>query len=172
MRSLRGGEAERLRTSLGLGTTQLRQFLFRSREFEQMEIEYFIDPEEPRLRAPSFWAAETQKPVQISGRLPADPGRMDPGDVELPEGQGTRAARGPSRSPVSGLSLSLFQAVGLKESLMDREVARDVRRRAPVRRVTAREVHEGAKLAHYARACTDIVFRCRSQLKSLSVCSA
>lgn len=35
---------------------------------------------------------------------------------------------------------NFLKAVGLKESLLDREV------------------HEGEKLAHYARACTDIVF--------------
>ena len=105
MRSLRGGEAERLRGSLGLGTTQLRQFLFRSREFEQMEIEYFIDPEEPRLRAPSFWAAETQKPVQISTQ--ADFRQIQEEWIQemwnflKDKGQGPREGPRGLRSPVS-----------------------------------------------------------------------
>ncbi|CAE7577073.1 glyQS, partial [Symbiodinium sp. CCMP2456] len=73
-----------------------RQFLFRSREFEQMEIEYFIDPEADFRQIQEEWIQEMW---------------------------------------------NFLKAVGLKESLMDREV------------------HEGAKLAHYARACTDIVFR-------------
>lgn len=72
-----------------------RQFLFRSREFEQMEIEYFIDPEADFKAIQEEWIMEMW---------------------------------------------NFLKAVGLKESLLDREV------------------HEGEKLAHYARACTDIVF--------------
>jgi len=44
----------------------LRQFLFRSREFEQMEIEYFIDPEETKERA--FTTGEGSFPRRTSGR--------------------------------------------------------------------------------------------------------
>lgn len=73
-----------------------RQFLFRSREFEQMEIEYFIDPEADYKAAQEEW-------IQAMWNF--------------------------------------LKAVGLDERLM------------------AFEVHEGDKLAHYARACTDIVFR-------------
>eukprot|EP00929_Paragymnodinium_shiwhaense_P063241 TRINITY_DN31604_c0_g1_i1.p1 TRINITY_DN31604_c0_g1~~TRINITY_DN31604_c0_g1_i1.p1 ORF type:complete len:697 (+),score=206.57 TRINITY_DN31604_c0_g1_i1:65-2155(+) len=73
-----------------------RQFLFRSREFEQMEIEYFIDPESDFKEQQEAWITEMW---------------------------------------------NFLKAVGLDERLMDREV------------------HEGDKLAHYARACTDIVFR-------------
>jgi glycyl-tRNA synthetase len=72
-----------------------RQFLFRSREFEQMEIEYFIDPEADYKAEQEEWIKEME---------------------------------------------SFLKAIGLDERLM------------------AREVHEGDKLAHYARACTDIVF--------------
>jgi glycyl-tRNA synthetase len=73
-----------------------RQFLFRSREFEQMEIEYFIDPEADFMAIQEQWITEMW---------------------------------------------NFLKAVGLNESLM------------------GREVHLGDKLAHYARACTDIVFR-------------
>ena len=73
-----------------------RQFLFRSREFEQMEIEYFIDPDADFRAVQEEWIEEMW---------------------------------------------NFLKAVGLKECLMDREV------------------HEGDKLAHYARACTDIIFR-------------
>merc|ERR1712226_1216399 len=72
-----------------------RQFLFRSREFEQMEIEYFIDPQVDYVAAQETWILEMW---------------------------------------------AFLKAVGVNESLM------------------AREVHEGDKLAHYALACTDIVF--------------
>jgi len=73
-----------------------RQFLFRSREFEQMEIEYFIDPEVDFAEEQEKWIMEMW---------------------------------------------NFLKAVGLDERLMDREV------------------HVGDKLAHYARACTDIIFR-------------
>jgi len=73
-----------------------RQFLFRSREFEQMEIEYFIDPEADFKAEQEAWITEMW---------------------------------------------NFLKAIGLDERLMEREV------------------HEGDKLAHYARACTDIVFR-------------
>lgn len=73
-----------------------RQFLFRSREFEQMEIEYFIDPEADFKAIQEDWIMEMW---------------------------------------------NFLKAIGVNESLLDRQV------------------HEGDKLAHYARACTDIVFR-------------
>ena len=73
-----------------------RQFLFRSREFEQMEIEYFIDPEADFKAIQEEWITEMW---------------------------------------------NFLKAVGIQEQLLDREV------------------HQGDKLAHYARACTDIVFR-------------
>eukprot|EP00437_Effrenium_voratum_P040156 CAMPEP_0181473356 /NCGR_PEP_ID=MMETSP1110-20121109/40080_1 /TAXON_ID=174948 /ORGANISM="Symbiodinium sp., Strain CCMP421" /LENGTH=531 /DNA_ID=CAMNT_0023598467 /DNA_START=154 /DNA_END=1749 /DNA_ORIENTATION=- len=73
-----------------------RQFLFRSREFEQMEIEYFIDPEADYEAIQEDWLNEMW---------------------------------------------NFLKAVGLNEALLDREV------------------HKGDKLAHYARACTDVVFR-------------
>mmetsp|Transcript_74476 Transcript_74476/g.218144 ORF Transcript_74476/g.218144 Transcript_74476/m.218144 type:complete len:586 (+) Transcript_74476:237-1994(+) len=73
-----------------------RQFIFRSREFEQMEIEYFIDPEADYEVEQEAWIVEMW---------------------------------------------NFLKAVGVDERLM------------------AREVHVGDKLAHYARACTDIVFR-------------
>lgn len=73
-----------------------RQFLFRSREFEQLEIEYFIDPEADFMEVQENWISEME---------------------------------------------SFLKAIGLNEQLM------------------SREVHEGDGLAHYARACTDIIFR-------------
>lgn len=73
-----------------------RQFLFRSREFEQMEIEYFIDPEADFKEVQETWIMEMW---------------------------------------------NFLKAIGLKEELMKREV------------------HEDDKLAHYARACTDIIFK-------------
>lgn len=73
-----------------------RQFLFRSREFEQMEIEYFIDPEADFKAEQEAWIMEMW---------------------------------------------NFLKAIGLEEQLM------------------SREVHAGDKLAHYARACTDIVFK-------------
>jgi glycyl-tRNA synthetase len=72
-----------------------RQFIFRSREFEQMEVEYFIDPEADFAAEQEEWLKEMW---------------------------------------------SFLLGVGLDERLMEREV------------------HEGDKLAHYARACTDIIF--------------
>lgn len=73
-----------------------RQFIFRSREFEQMEIEYFIDEEADFAAEQEAWLQEMW---------------------------------------------DYLKGVGLDERLMEREV------------------HVGDKLAHYARACTDIVFR-------------
>jgi len=73
-----------------------RQFLFRSREFEQLEIEYFIDPDSDYKVIQEDWICEME---------------------------------------------NFLKAIGLDERLMEREV------------------HEGDKLAHYARACTDIIFR-------------
>jgi len=73
-----------------------RQFIFRSREFEQMEIEYFINPEADYIAEQEAWITEMW---------------------------------------------NFLKAVGLNEQLM------------------AKEVHVGDKLAHYARACTDIIFR-------------
>ena len=70
-----------------------------------MEIEYFIDPEEPRLRAPSFWAAETQKPVQISTQ--ADFRQIQEEWIQemwnflKDKGQGPREGPRGLRSPVS-----------------------------------------------------------------------
>jgi len=72
-----------------------RQFVFRSREFEQMEVEYFIDPEADFKEEQEAWIMEMW---------------------------------------------NFLKAIGVNERLM------------------AREVHEGDKLAHYARACTDIIF--------------
>jgi len=73
-----------------------RQFLFRSREFEQMEIEYFIDPKDDYKQVQEEWIMEMW---------------------------------------------NFLKAVGLREELL------------------GRVIHQGDKLAHYARACTDIVFR-------------
>jgi len=73
-----------------------RQFLFRSREFEQMEIEYFIDPDADYKAAQEAWIEEMW---------------------------------------------GFLKSVGLDERLL------------------TREVHSQDKLAHYALACTDILFR-------------
>jgi len=73
-----------------------RQFVFRSREFEQMEIEYFIDPKADFKVAQEAWINEMWY---------------------------------------------FLKSVGLKEELM------------------RLEIHDGNKLAHYAKACTDILFR-------------
>jgi len=74
-----------------------RNFIFRSREFEQMEIEYFIEPED------DVWEQYHERWIQESW--------------------------------------DWLVSIGLREDLM------------------AREVHAKDKLAHYARACTDIIFR-------------
>lgn len=74
-----------------------RNFIFRSREFEQMEIEYFIPPgDEAFEKYYSEWMED---------------------------------------------SWSWLKSIGLREDLM------------------RREVHAKDKLAHYARACTDITFK-------------
>ncbi|KAJ1411986.1 hypothetical protein B484DRAFT_179530 [Ochromonadaceae sp. CCMP2298] len=74
-----------------------RNYIFRSREFEQMEIEYFITPEE------EVW------PVQLQEWIDRCWGWL--------------------------------LGIGLKEELM------------------VKQVHAKEKLAHYARACTDITFK-------------
>mmetsp|Transcript_41911 Transcript_41911/g.74206 ORF Transcript_41911/g.74206 Transcript_41911/m.74206 type:complete len:557 (-) Transcript_41911:705-2375(-) len=74
-----------------------RNFIFRSREFEQMEIEYFIEPED------EVWERYHEEWIQHSW--------------------------------------DWLVSVGLREDLMDREV------------------HAKDKLAHYARACTDVIFK-------------
>eukprot|EP00529_Nitzschia_sp_RCC80_P002174 CAMPEP_0113479374 /NCGR_PEP_ID=MMETSP0014_2-20120614/21275_1 /TAXON_ID=2857 /ORGANISM="Nitzschia sp." /LENGTH=555 /DNA_ID=CAMNT_0000372667 /DNA_START=609 /DNA_END=2277 /DNA_ORIENTATION=+ /assembly_acc=CAM_ASM_000159 len=74
-----------------------RNFIFRSREFEQMEVEYFIPPGD------DVWPEYHQKWIDSSKAF-------------------------------------LIDVVGLREDLM------------------GWDVHEGDKLAHYARACTDITF--------------
>mmetsp|Transcript_15382 Transcript_15382/g.38162 ORF Transcript_15382/g.38162 Transcript_15382/m.38162 type:complete len:590 (-) Transcript_15382:1333-3102(-) len=74
-----------------------RNFIFRSREFEQMEVEYFIPPGD------DVWPEYHQKWMDSSKEF-------------------------------------LIDVVGLREDLM------------------GWDVHEGDKLAHYARACTDITF--------------
>jgi glycyl-tRNA synthetase len=74
-----------------------RNFIFRSREFEQMEVEYFIPPGD------DVWPEYHQKWMDASKDF-------------------------------------LLDVVGLREDLM------------------GWDVHQGDKLAHYARACTDITF--------------
>lgn len=74
-----------------------RNFIFRSREFEQMEVEYFISPDD------EVWPKIHQQ-------------WMDD-------------------------SKDFLLSIGLKDELM------------------GWDVHEGDKLAHYARACTDITFK-------------
>jgi glycyl-tRNA synthetase len=74
-----------------------RNFIFRSREFEQMEVEYFIPPGD------DVWEPFHKKWMEDSKQFLLD--------------------------------------VGLREDLM------------------GWEVHAGDKLAHYARACTDVTFR-------------
>lgn len=74
-----------------------RNFIFRSREFEQMEVEYFIPP----------------------------------GDDVWPEFH---------RQWIDASRDFLVDVIGLREDLM------------------GWDVHQGDKLAHYARACTDITF--------------
>eukprot|EP00542_Grammatophora_oceanica_P019366 CAMPEP_0194031802 /NCGR_PEP_ID=MMETSP0009_2-20130614/4880_1 /TAXON_ID=210454 /ORGANISM="Grammatophora oceanica, Strain CCMP 410" /LENGTH=580 /DNA_ID=CAMNT_0038672039 /DNA_START=106 /DNA_END=1848 /DNA_ORIENTATION=+ len=75
-----------------------RNFIFRSREFEQMEVEYFIPPGEQDVWGPFHeqWMKDSKE---------------------------------------------FLLSIGLREDLM------------------GWDVHEGDKLAHYARACTDITFR-------------
>lgn len=74
-----------------------RNFIFRSREFEQMEIEYFIPPDE------DLWTQHHRKWIE------------------------TR--------------LAWFGSIGLKSDFL------------------GEEVHPSEKLAHYAKACTDITFK-------------
>jgi len=74
-----------------------RNFIFRSREFEQMEIEYFIPPDD------DAWPAALETWVQRS--------------------------------------LEWLVSIGVREDLL------------------SRDVHEEHKLAHYARACTDLAFQ-------------
>lgn len=74
-----------------------RNFIFRSREFEQMEVEYFIPPGD------DVWQGFHQQWMEDSR--------------------------------------AFLLKIGLREDLM------------------GWDVHEGDKLAHYARACTDITFR-------------
>jgi glycyl-tRNA synthetase len=74
-----------------------RNFIFRSREFEQMEVEYFIPPGD------DVWGSFHEQWMQDSK--------------------------------------DFLLSVGLREELL------------------GWDVHEGDKLAHYARACTDITFQ-------------
>ncbi|EWM27167.1 glycyl-trna synthetase [Nannochloropsis gaditana] len=74
-----------------------RNFIFRSREFEQMEIEYFIPPEE------EVWPDFYNKWIETAWQW--------------------------------------LTSIGMREDLM------------------GRDVHLKGDLAHYAKACTDIVFR-------------
>jgi glycyl-tRNA synthetase len=73
-----------------------RNFIFRSREFEQMEMEYFLPPNE------SLWPRIYEEWIDVR--------------------------------------LEWYRSIGIKEELL------------------ARKVHEKKDLAHYAKACTDIVF--------------
>lgn len=74
-----------------------RNFIFRSREFEQMEVEYFIPPGD------DVWEGYHKQWMEDSK--------------------------------------DFLLSIGLREDLMDWQV------------------HAGDKLAHYARACTDVTFR-------------
>jgi len=74
-----------------------RNFIFRSREFEQMEIEYFIPPDE------DAWPEYYKQWI--------------------------------------GESWDWLKSIGLREDLM------------------SYDVHQKCDLAHYARACTDIIFK-------------
>ncbi len=74
-----------------------RNFIFRSREFEQMEIEYFIPPEE------ELWPGFYNDWIETAWRW--------------------------------------LTSIGMREDLM------------------GKEVHPKEDLAHYAKACTDIVFK-------------
>jgi glycyl-tRNA synthetase len=73
-----------------------RNFLFRMREFEQMELEYFIDPDADWCRIHGEW---------VESRL------------------------------------AWYRSIGIGDKFL------------------GKEVHAQEKLAHYARACTDITFR-------------
>ena len=75
-----------------------RNFIFRSREFEQMEVEYFIPP-----RDETIWQPYHQQWMQDS--------------------------------------MNFLLSMGLNETLL------------------GWDIHEQDKLAHYARACTDITFQ-------------
>ncbi|CAM9190345.1 unnamed protein product [Chrysoparadoxa australica] len=74
-----------------------RNFIFRSREFEQMEVEYFIEDDE------GVWKGQLEEWIDFNWEF--------------------------------------LTGIGLREDLM------------------GKEKHEDDKLAHYARACTDITFK-------------
>jgi len=87
-----------------------RNFIFRSREFEQMEIEYFINDKE------ETWPTAHEDWLQTMWQW--------------------------------------LLSIGLREELM------------------SRDVHESHKLAHYARACTDIMFTFPFGTQELMGCAA
>eukprot|EP00438_Fugacium_kawagutii_P002631 Skav201682 [mRNA] locus=scaffold641:522335:526856:- [translate_table: standard] len=122
-----------------------RQFLFRSREFEQMEIEYFIDPEadfksiqdgdgSQDFVSPSLWLMVA---ITLLWLMVAITASTSPYCLGVWQPWGGHHAQEEWITEM----WNFLKAVGLNEKLLDREV------------------HEGDKLAHYARACTDIVFR-------------
>lgn len=87
-----------------------RNYIFRSREFEQMEIEYFIPPDE------ESWKKFHEEWIESINQW--------------------------------------LLSIGLRPELL------------------AREVHESHKLAHYARACTDMVFKFPFGTQELTGCAA
>jgi glycyl-tRNA synthetase len=111
-----------------------RNFTFRSREFEQMELEFFIKPDE---------VVEA-----ISGNVAS---ADDVGRADLPVGQDTRQRVPTTPQPNWGWEawhkywveerVRFYENIGLDRSTLG------------FHRQTAEE------LAHYARACTDILFK-------------
>ena len=129
-----------------------RNFIFRSREFEQMEIEYFIEPEDDAWRpVHARWIEECVSRAERTRARARARSAKHAGETR----QGARAcaracARGADLRPVAAPALPLSLA-RYEEWLSDELGLR--------RELLGRDVHADDGLAHYARACTDITFR-------------
>ena len=108
-----------------------RNFTFRSREFEQMELEFFIKPDEVIEAIHGAWQFASFECAQSSLET-RQLGTLNPN----PTGAGRRGINTGSRNACAFTKASGFRATTLGFHIQTKE-----------------------ELAHYARACTDILFK-------------
>jgi glycyl-tRNA synthetase (class II) len=129
-----------------------RNYIFRSREFEQMEVEYFIPP-----------------PYKIKEDATSQAGDGDAGaggEVGVGGGAGGGAdGRADGGADGRGCPADWSLADPEMAPALDMHAAWVVRRKAWLESIGIRgdmlseDVHSGDSLAHYASACTDICFQ-------------
>eukprot|EP00935_MAST-01C_sp_MAST-1C-sp1_P001123 g1123.t1 len=124
-----------------------RNYIFRSREFEQMEIEYFIPPPLQRAQAEAEAKADAGAGAGADGKGAAAGAAEEEGADGAAEQQ-AQDPDCPSLQPALEVHAQWLQArlewlksIGIRGDML------------------SLDVHPRDKLAHYASACTDIMFK-------------